>query len=212
MIVASGGGGCLKVKRVMLRSYLLKLIYKSAFSVTTQQVMSSSINAPLTWKTTLSSVILATLFILLIGWLVINGTLPVKQVMDFSDWARNFIQFWVLVAIFIGLILPVIAFFTWIRQKELRRVSGFYLLILIIQIVTEQVLSSVLFPSIVVVIGSIYTALRLVQLWQSQQLMITADQPGTLSRMIMGSLWWFLLLFWSSNLIMLLVLAWPSIL
>ena len=174
--------------------------------------MSLSINAPLTWKTTLSSVILTTLLILLIGWLIINGTLPVKQVMDFSDWAINFIQFWVLVAIFIGLLLPGIAFFTWIRQKELRRVLGFYLLILIVQIVTEQVLSSVLFPSIVVVIGSIYTALRLVQLWQSQQLMTTTAQHGTLSHTLISSLWWLLLLFWSSNLIMLLVLAWPSIL
>ncbi len=174
--------------------------------------MSSSINAPLTWKTTLSSVILATLIILLVGWLIINGTLPVKLAIDYSDWGSKFIQVWVVVAICIGLLLPGIAFFVWIRDSELRQVLGLYLLVLIIQIVTEQVLSTVLFPSIVVVIGSIYPAFRLVQLWQGQQLMTTTNQLGTGSRTIMGSLWWLLLLFWSSNLIMLLVLAWPSIL
>lgn len=166
----------------------------------------------MTWKTTISSVILATLLILLIGWLTISGTLPVKLAINYSDWGSKFIQFWVVLAILIGVILPGIAFFVWIRQKELRRVLGFYLLVLIIQIVTEQVLSIVLFPSIVVFIGSIYTALRLVQLWQGQQLMTTTNQLGTSSRTIMSSLWWLLLLFWSSNLIMLLVVAWPSIL
>lgn len=173
--------------------------------------MSSAINAPLTWKTTLLFVTLATLLIWLIGLLTINGALPVKLVIDYSDWASKFIQFWVVVAILIGLLLPGIALFVWSRHSDLRRVLGLYLLVLIIQIVTEQVLSSVLFPSIVVVIGSIYTAFRLVQLWQGQQLMTTIDQPGTRSRTIIGGLLWLLLLFWSSNLIMLLVLAWPSI-
>ena len=174
--------------------------------------MNSSINTPLTWKTALSVVALATLIILLIGWLIISGALPVKLVIDYSDFASKFIQVWVVVAILIGLLLPGIAFFVWIHQKELRRVLGLYLLVLIIQILTEQVLSSFLFPSIVVVIGSIYTALRLVQLWQGKQLMTTTDQLGTRDRAIIGSLWWLLLLFWSSNLIMLSVLAWPSIL
>lgn len=176
--------------------------------------MSSSINvnASLTWKTTLLSVVIATLLILLIGWLTISGTLPVKLTIDYSDWGSRFIQIWVVLAILIGLLLPGIAFFVWIRHLELRRVLGLYLLVLIIQIVTEQVLSTVLFPSIVVVIGSIYTALRLVQLWQGQQLITTTARLGTGSRTIMGSLWWLLLLFWSSNLIMLFLLAWPSIL
>jgi hypothetical protein len=174
--------------------------------------MSSAINTPLTWKTTLSFVTLATLLILLIGWLTINGALPIKLVIDYSDWASKFIQVWVVVAILIGLLLPGIAFFFWIRQKELRLGLGLYLLVLIIQIVTEQILSSVLFPSIVVLIGSIYTAFRLVQLWQSQQMMTTIAPSGTRSRTVIDGLLLLLLLFWSSNLIMLLVLAWPSIL
>jgi hypothetical protein len=122
--------------------------------------MNSSISVPLTWKTTLSSVIFATLLILLKGLLTISGASPIKMILDYSDFASKFIQVGVVVAICIGLLLPRTAFFVWIRQKEQRRVLGLYLLVLIIQIVTEQVLSSVLFPSIVVVIGSIYTAFR----------------------------------------------------
>lgn len=174
--------------------------------------MNSLISVPLTWKTTLSSIVLATLLILLFGLLTISGALPVKMVLHYSAFGSKFIQVWIVVAICIGLLLPGIAFFVWIRQKELRRILGLYLLVLIIQIVTEQVLSSVLFPSIVVVIGSIYTAFRLVQLWQGQQLMNTTNQLGTRSRTTMGGLLWLLLLFWSSNLIMLGMLAWPSIL
>lgn len=172
----------------------------------------SSTGLDMNWKTTLSSIILATLLIWLIGWFIINGILPVKMVIDYSDWARKFIRVWMVGAIWIGLLLPGIAFFVWIRNSKLRRVLGLYLLVLIIQIVTERVLISILFPSIAVVIGSIYTALRLVQLWQGKQLMTKTNQIGTRSRTIMGSLWWLLLLFWSTNLIMLLVLVWPSIL
>jgi len=43
-----------------------------------------------------------------------------------------------------------------------------------------------------------------------QQLITTTAQIGTRSRTIIGSLLLLLLLFWSSNLIMLTVLAWPS--
>jgi len=68
------------------------------------------------------------------------------MILDYSDFASKFIQVWVVVAICIGLLLPRTAFFVWIRQKEQRRVLGLYLLVLIIQIVTEQVLSGVLFP------------------------------------------------------------------
>ena len=167
---------------------------------------------PFGWKTALSFVALATLLILLIGWLTISGALPVKLVINYSDWASRFIQFWIVAAISIGLILPGIAFLVWIRHPEPRLILGLYLLVLIIQIATEHVLSSVLFPSIVVITGSIYTAFRLWQLWQGQQLMIRVAQTGTHSRTIMRGLLWILLLFWSSNLLVLLVLVWPSIL
>lgn len=174
--------------------------------------MNLSINAPLSWKTTLSFITLATLLILLTGWLTMSGSLPIKMNISYSNWESNFIQFWVGVAILIGILLPGTAFFVLIRHSDLRKVLSLYLFVLIIQIMTEQVLSSMFFPSIVVTIGTIYTAFRLWQLWQSQQLVAATTQLGIRSRWLLGSLLWLMLLFWLSNLIMLLVLAWPSIL
>ena len=174
--------------------------------------MSSSIPTPLTWKTTLSFVTLATLLILLIGWLAINSILPIKLTLNYSDWASKFIRIWLLVAILIGLLLPGIAFFVWIGQKKLRLFLGLYLLVLIVQILSEQVLSQVLFPSIVVVIGSIYTAFRLWQLWEGKQMITTITHLSTSRGIAINSLLWLLLFFWSSNLVMLLLLAWPTIL
>lgn len=120
-------------------------------------------------------------------------------------------QVWVVIAIFVGILLPGIAFFGWIRHPEPRRILGFYLLVLLVQIVTEQVLSGALFSSIVVVIGTIYTAFRLWQLWQGQNLLDTNSYVVP-HRKLLDVLLWLMLLFWLSNLIMLLVLPWRIIL
>lgn len=116
------------------------------------------------------------------------------------------------IAIFVGILLPRTAFFVWIRHPEPRKVLGFYLLVLSVQIVTEQVLSRALFPSIVVAIGTIYTAFRLWQLWQGQKLLATNSQTVVPHRKLMYVLLWLILLFWLSNLLMLLVLPWRLIL
>jgi carbon starvation protein CstA len=68
--------------------------------------MKPSISTPLTWKTTFSFVTLATLLILLIGWLIKNHVLPVKTVIDYSTWVTHFIQFWIWVAVVVGLLFP----------------------------------------------------------------------------------------------------------
>lgn len=155
---------------------------------------------------------IATLIVLLTGWLTMSRVLPIKMTLDYSRAELNFIQFWVKLAIFIGIALPGAAFFVWIRHSEPRTVLGFYLLVLIIQVVTEQILSKMLFPSIVVTIGTIYTAFRLWQLWQGQQLVAATTELGVLSHGLIGGLLWLMLLFWLSNLIMLSVLPWPIIL
>lgn len=175
-------------------------------------LMKSSIKTSLTWKTTFSFVTLATLLILLIGWLIKNNALPVKTVINYNTWETNFIQVWIWVAIVVGLILPSIAFLVWIRRPEPRKILGFYLLVLLVQIITEQVLSSLLFPSLLVIIGTIYTIYRLWQLWQGQQLVSTNTQLNTPNWKILRSLLQLLLLFWSINLIILLVLCLPNIL
>ena len=174
--------------------------------------MKSLIDEPFSWKTTLSFLSLATLIILLMGWLMMSDALPFKLVIDYSDSNANFIRFWLVVALLIGVLFPLIGFFVWIRDHQSRKVLGFYLLVLIIQIVTERVLSRVLFPSIVAIVGTIYTAFRVWQLWQGQQLIATVAQLGTASRTILRGLLWLMLIFWFSKIIMLSVVAWPSIL
>ncbi|MCC5626056.1 hypothetical protein LC574_34275, partial [Nostoc sp. CHAB 5715] len=86
------------------------------------------------------------------------------------------------------------------------------LLVLIIQIVTEQIVSRVWLPSLVVIIGTLYTAFRVWQLWHEQQFIKSTDFVERGNFRIISSVLWLLLLFWSSNLIMLLTLSWPSIL
>lgn len=172
----------------------------------------SSINTSLTWKTTFSFITLATLLILLIGWLIKNHVLPVKTVIDYSAWETNFIQFWIWAAIVVGLLFPGIAFLVWLRHPEPRKILGFYLLVLLVQIITEQVLSGTLSPSLLVIIGTIYTVYRIWQLWQSQQVVNINTQLNRFSQRVIKILLQLLLIFWSINLIVLLVVCFPSIL
>lgn len=163
------------------------------------------------WKITLSFVLSATLLTILVGWLTINGVLPIQQNIQFSATEQNFLRVWLGLAIAIGLILPSIAWLVWLKNPPARKILGFYLFVLLVQIVTEQVFSSIGSPSIVVTIGTIYTVFRLWQLWQGQQL--TYKTAGDLlPPQLMNGLLWLLGLFWFSNLLMLLTLGWSSIL
>lgn len=172
----------------------------------------SSINTTLTWKKTFSFITLATLLILLIGWLIKNHVLPIKTAIDYSTWETNFIQFWIWVAIVVGLLFPSIAFLVWLRHPEPRKILGFYLLALLVQIITEQVLTNILFPSLLVIIGTIYTVYRIWQLWQSQQVVNINTQFNPFSQRVLKSLLQILLIFWSINLTILLILCFPAIL
>jgi hypothetical protein len=174
--------------------------------------MKLSISTPLTWKITFSFVTLATLFILLMDLLIKKHVFPVKTVINYSAWGTNFIQFWIWVAIIVGLLFPGIAFFVWLRHPETRKILGFYLLVLLVQIITEQILSSILFPSLLVIIGTIYTVYRIWQLWQSQQVVNTNTQLNTFSKRVLKKLLQLLLIFWSLNLTILLFLCFPVIL
>lgn len=165
----------------------------------------------MTWRTTFIFVVFATLVTVVVGWLTSIGILPISEVINYSDLGRRFIQIWIWLAIAIGLVLPAITFIVWFKHPELRKIFGFYLLVLVIQIATEQIISKIWFSSLVVIIGTIYTIFRVWQLKKGQQLVqINHSEQGN-SRLISGVLW-LLLLFWSSNIIVLLTLSWPSIL
>ncbi|MEH2084173.1 MAG: hypothetical protein V7K89_30650 [Nostoc sp.] len=163
------------------------------------------------WRIAFIFVLLATLVVVLVGWLTSIEVLPISQVINYSDAGVRFIRVWIWLAIAIGLILPTIAFVIWFKYPQLRKIFGLYLLVLIIQIVTEGVVSRVWFPSLVVLIGTLYTAFRVWQLWHEQQFLKATHFSQPNSRLI-SSILWLLLLFWSSNIIMLLTLSWPSIL
>lgn len=165
----------------------------------------------MTWKTIFSFVLFATLLTILVGWLTTTETLSIQKTIPFNSAERSFMRVWFGVAISIGLILPSIAWLVWIRNPQSRRILGLYLSVLIIQIVTERVFVRIAFPSLVVTIGTLYTAFRLWQLWQGQQLL---HQPSWNSskRKPMSALLSVLGLFWGSNLVVLLTLAWSTVL
>ncbi|PSB31274.1 hypothetical protein [Chlorogloea sp. CCALA 695] len=163
------------------------------------------------WKITLSFVLAVTLLTISVGWLTMTGVLPIQQNIQYSNTEGNFIRVWLGLAIALGLIIPTIAWLRWFKNPQDRKILGFYLFVLLVQIITEQVSSSTGAPSLVVTIGTVYTVFRLWQLWQGQKLIHKAA-VNLSSPKLMSSLLWLLGLFWCSNLFMLLTLGWSSIL
>ncbi|MDF5739803.1 MULTISPECIES: DUF7733 domain-containing protein [unclassified Nostoc] len=164
------------------------------------------------WKTVLSFIVSATLLTLLSGWLIRTNLLPIQSEINYSEAERSFLQIWIQVAIIVGLLLPGIAFLIEIRRPRVRSVFGFYLLVLAVQIVTEQICSHVFSHSLVVVIGTLYTVFRTWQLWQGYQELRMSAQSGSDRDQVVYGLLWLLLFFWSANLIFLLVVGWLRIL
>ncbi len=126
---------------------------------------------------------------------------------NLSPAEMRFIRVWTRLAIIIGIILPTIGFIVWFKSPEVRKIFGFYLLVLFIQLLTEKIVSSFRFSSLLVLVGTLYSAFRVWQLEKGK----TTHSTQTNSRFISNVLW-LLLLFWSSNLIVLLTLCLPSVL
>ena len=165
----------------------------------------------MTWKKILLFIVSATILTVLSGWLIGSNFLPIQIEINYSEAERSFVQIWVQIALVIGLLLPGLAFLVWIRHAETRLIFGFYLLVLAIQIITEQLVSRVFSSSLLVIVGTLYTLFRVWQLWQGQQFLKVA-QNNNIRTQIAASLIWLLLLFWSSNLIFLFLVAWLKIL
>lgn len=163
-----------------------------------------------TLQNTLIFFALSTAAVLLVGWLVLNGILPLATATTRSP--TPFTRFWLQLGLVLGLIVPGIAFLAGIRTAVIRRAFGLYLLVLIVQIVSEMIISRWLFPDIVVVIGTIYTAFRLWQLWQAQTLIAAASQLVSPIRQLCRVILWLLLGFWTINMGLLLTIYWPPLL
>lgn len=164
----------------------------------------------MTWKIVLSFIVSATLLTLFGGWLIGANILPIQPQLNYSEAEQNFVQVWIRIAIVVGLLLPSVAFATGWRSPERRTVFGFYLLVLVVQILTERICSQIFSRSLLVIIGTLYTVFRLWQLWQGRQVLAMDTQRG--SKRIVHSLLWLLLLFWMVNLTFLLVVGWSNIL
>jgi hypothetical protein len=132
---------------------------------------------------------------------------PITPNIQYGIAERNFLEIWLGVAISLGLLLPAIAWLLWRNHLLYRKILGFYLLLLAIQIVTEQVFSSIGFPSLVVLIGTLYTVFRIWQIWQGLQLIEAAARNSRMSILL-----WLLEVFWVGNIVFLLTVGWPSIL
>jgi hypothetical protein len=76
----------------------------------------------MTWKTTLSFVVSATLLTLAVGWLIATGAVPIQKTIQFNDAERAFMQVWIRLAIAIGLILPSVAVFIGFKHPQLRKI------------------------------------------------------------------------------------------
>ena len=164
----------------------------------------------MTWRASAIFVVLATLSAITTGYLTSVDWLPIAQTIDFTDSGVRFIRVWMSLAITIGVILLTLTLAVGFRQAKVRRIFGFYLLLLIVQIITEQVLGQTWMPSLVILIGTLYTAFRVRQLWQGLRL-IRLDQEQRTKHKLLTGVVWLMFCFWLSNLVMLLTLAWPTI-
>lgn len=164
----------------------------------------------MTWRTSISFVMLATLIVVLIGYLISMGLLPIRETIDFEGGELQLIRVWMKVAIALGLVLPTVALTIGLKYPQQRKVFGFYLLLLLIQIVTEQVFSQAWMPSLVVPIGTLYSMFRVWQIKQGLQL-VQSVQKQRLKYKLLNGVLWLVFCFWAGNLVILITLAWPRI-
>ena len=158
---------------------------------------------PNNWFTVFSFCAIATLLSVSYGWLVKKEKLPLKSVMAYSRQEFQFIKVWAKVAGLVGIILPIVIWIVFWNEPTVRIFFSCYLLAVIVQLASEIGFSRTLCKSVVVIIGTLYTGFRIWQLWSGLHL-TTYPQPWL-------SLLWLVLLFWVANIIMLSVMAIPSI-
>lgn len=155
------------------------------------------------WLTVFFFIAIATLLSAGVGWLVKKGKLPLKRRIAFSEAQWQFMRVWVKVALVVGVILPSVMLVAFWQESILRLFFSYYLLAVAVQLASEASFSRWFCPSIVVIIGTLYTGFRIWQLWSGLQLVAY--------RLPWLGLLWLVLLFWVANMIMLVTMGFPSI-
>ncbi|MHC5748492.1 MAG: hypothetical protein ACYTXT_42960 [Nostoc sp.] len=151
-----------------------------------------------------------TLFILIISLLSLGygfgvkaRRLPFTAEIGYNQQQWQFLRWWVKLALVAGVLLPMCLLALAWKQPSAWVFWGSYLLIVAVQLISERVFSRSLVPSIVVPIGFLYTAFRLWQLLNG----LTQLTFSYLTLLGFGVV----VLFWVSNLIMLMVMPIPTI-
>ncbi|MEH2317484.1 hypothetical protein [Nostoc sp.] len=159
---------------------------------------------------TVNNGLILTLFILIITILALGygfgmkaRRLPFTAEIGFSQKQWQFLRWWVKLALVAGVLLPICLLALAWRQPSSWVFWGSYLLIVAVQLISERVFSRSLVPSIVVPIGFFYTAFRLWQLLDG----FTQLTFSYLTLLGFGVV----VLFWVANLVMLMVMAIPTI-
>mgnify|MGYP001804280352 CR=1 FL=1 len=159
---------------------------------------------PNDWQIVVSFLVFATLLSVGVGWLIKKAALPLKPMMAYSETQLQFIKVWVNIALLIGVIIPLVMLITFWGQPIQNQFFSYYLIVVFVQLTGEIVLSRWLCKSVVVIVGTIYTVFRIWQLW--------SDIHGATYSQPRLSLLWQDWIFWVANIIMMLTMAFPSIL
>ncbi|MBE9209307.1 hypothetical protein IQ244_22935 [Nostoc sp. LEGE 06077] len=148
-------------------------------------------------------ILIATCLALGYGFSVKAGGLPFTPEIGFNQKQWQFLRWWVKLALVTGVLLPICLLALDWSQPSSWVFWGSYLLIVAVQLISERVFSRWLVPSIVVPIGFFYTAFRLWQLLDGFT-QLKFSYLTLVGFVVVG-------LFWFANLIMLVVIAIPTI-
>ncbi|MGP1383060.1 MAG: hypothetical protein ACTS2F_05830 [Thainema sp.] len=137
------------------------------------------------------------------GYGVKTQRLPFSAEIGFNDKQGAFLKAWVKLASVLGVLVPLAL---WIQARQQPAALSFwssYVLVVVVQLLSESTFSRWLVASVVVPIGFCYTAFRLWQLFDGfNQLSLShLELLGFTS----------IVLFWLANLMMLLTIAIPTI-
>jgi hypothetical protein len=116
---------------------------------------------------------------------------------------------WMAAAALVSLALPVVALAIWGRHKGVREALLPYVFVLAVQISVEIFFARIFFPNIVVLTGITFTLYRLGQLARARRAFAATGGPGAYGRAIVGSLLSLGVVFWSANLVFLVLVALP---
>ncbi|MDZ7961076.1 MAG: hypothetical protein RMY34_24885 [Aulosira sp. DedQUE10] len=159
---------------------------------------------------TVNNGLILTLFILITtslalgyGFGVKARRLPFTAEIGFNQKQLQFLRWWVKLALVAGVLLPMCLLALAWRQPSSWVFWGSYLLIVVVQLISERAFSRWLVPSVVVPIGFFYTAFRL---WQ----LLDGFTQLTFSYLTLVG-FGIVVLFWVANLVMLIVMAIPTI-